>query len=428
MERFDVVIVGAGPAGSAAATALAKMGYEVLLVERGNVPGQKNMFGGRIYSYPLKRLLGEAWKKAPVERFVTREHMVFMDDDSAVSVQYDSPTTPDREAPSFTALRGSFDNWLAEQAEEAGAMLITGIKVDELWRENGHVKGVIAGRDRVQSDLVIAADGAISLMAESAGLRGQLRSGEVSIGVKETIELSEREIEERFNLAEDEGAAFVYAGYATNWIPGGGFLYTNKSTLSLGIVAKAKDVSLRKLEVQDLVEAFKLHPTVQRLVRRGKAIEYSAHLIPDMGIGMMPQTYGNGVLVAGDAGGFLLNNGYTFRGVDLAIASGMAAADAYHAARQTGDFSASSLRGYVERLRDHSVLDDLLTFRKAPDYLKNARLYSDYPRLLCDFMESLYTIDGKPKDRVALAFLKEAARKVSLPGAVVDLVRGALVM
>ncbi len=143
---------------------------------------------------------------------------------------------------------------------------------------------------------------------------------------------------------------------------------------------------------------------------------------------MMPQTYGNGVLVAGDAGGFLLNNGYTFRGVDLAIASGMAAADAYHAARQAGNFSASSLRGYVERLRDHSVLDDLLTFRKAPNYLKNARLYSDYPRLLCDFMETLYTIDGKPKDRVALTFLKEAARKVSIPGAVVDLVRGSLVM
>ncbi len=428
MDSFDVAIVGAGPAGSSAAYSLAKKGYEVLLVERGNMPGQKNMYGGRIYSYPLKRLLGEDWKKAPVERFVTREHLVFLDEDSAVSLEYDAAPTAKKEAPSFTALRGSFDRWLAERAEEAGAMLITGIKVDELWRENGHVRGLISGKDRVESDLVIAADGAISLMAESAGLRRQLRSGEVSIGVKETIELTEKEIEERFNLTEDEGAAYVYSGYATGWVPGGGFLYTNKSTLSLGIVAKARDVSKRRLEVQDLVEGFKLHPTVQRLVRGGKAIEYSAHLIPDMGLGMMPQTYENGVIVAGDAAGFLLNNGYTFRGVDLAIASGMAAADTYHNARQTGNFSSSSLRSYMESLREHSVLDDLLTFRRAPGFLKNPRLYSTYPRLLCDFMERLYAIDGKPKEKIAMALLREATRNTSLAGAAVDLLRGALVM
>jgi electron transfer flavoprotein-quinone oxidoreductase len=428
MERFDVAVVGAGPAGSAAAYTLAKRGHEVLLVERASVPGQKNMFGGRIYSYPLQRLMGDDWRKAPIERFVTRENLVFLDEDSSVSLQYDSPEAADSQAPSFTALRGSFDRWLAKQAEEAGAMLITGIKVDGLWREDGFVKGVVAGRDRVEADLVIAADGALSLMAKSAGLRPEIKPEQVSIGVKETVELSEKVIEERFNLGEEEGAAYVFAGYATGWIPGGGFLYTNRSTLSLGIVAKAEAVSLQRLEIQELMEAFKLHPVIQRLVRGGKVVEYSAHLIPDMGIRMMPRAYGNGVIVAGDAAGFLLNNGYTFRGVDLAIISGIAAAETYEAAREANDFSAAVLRTYEDRLRDYTILEDLVTFRRAPNFLKNPRLYSSYPRLICNLMERIYTIDGRPKDKVACALLKEAAKTVSLRGAITDLVTGAFTM
>lgn len=427
MERFDVAIAGAGPAGSAAAFALARRGYEVLLVERGNVPGQKNMFGGRIYAYPLQRLLGDAWKEAPIERYVTREHLVFLDERSAVSLQYDAPHAAEAPAPSFTALRGAFDRWLAERAEEAGAMLITGIKVDEIWKDHGRVRGIVAGRDRVEADLVIATDGALSRLATKAGLRSELRPGEVSVGVKETVELSEETIQERFNLAEDEGAAYVYAGYATEWLPGGGFLYTNRDTLSLGIVAKARDVSLAQQEVSALMESFKLHPVVQRLVRGGKVIEYSAHVTPDLGLRMMPRAYGDGVLVAGDAAGFLLNNGYTFRGVDLAVASGMAAAETYHQARQEGDFSTRTLRSYLDHLRELAVLDDMETFRGGPEFLKTKRLYDAYPRLLCSLMERIYTVDGQPKERVASALLREA-RSLSLPGALVDLLRGALAM
>ncbi len=143
---------------------------------------------------------------------------------------------------------------------------------------------------------------------------------------------------------------------------------------------------------------------------------------------MIPRVFGSGMLVTGDAAGFLLNNGYTFRGVDLAIASGMAAAEAYALARQAGDFSATTLRGYMAKLREYSVLDDLETFRRVPDYLKNPRLYSAYPKLICGLMERLYTIDGRPKEKVTAALLKEASRNLSLPGALADLIRGALAM
>src|SRR5256886_11590853 len=106
---------------------------------------------------------------------------------------------------------------------------------------------------------------------------------------------------------------------------GGGFLYTNKASVSIGLVVSSEDLSRKKIEVQDLQTKFRMHPAVQRLLRGGKVVEYSAHLVPELGAGMMPQLSSDGVLVVGDAAGFLINNGYTFRGVDLAIASGIAA-------------------------------------------------------------------------------------------------------
>jgi len=133
LEGFEVAVVGAGPAGSAAALTLAREGVQVLLVERGTFPGAKNVFGGRIYSYAIKKLLGDSWKEAPIERFVRKEGLTFMTDDSAFTIEYESK---DPEG-SFTAKRARFDKWLADQAEKAGASLITEARVDDLMIENG---------------------------------------------------------------------------------------------------------------------------------------------------------------------------------------------------------------------------------------------------------------------------------------------------
>src|SRR5215467_1486547 len=143
LEGFEVAVVGAGPAGSAAALTLAREGVQVLLVERGSFPGAKNVFGGRIYSYALKKLFGDSWKDAPIERFVRKEGITFMTSENAFSIEFESkdPTG------SFTAKRSKFDKWMAEQAEKAGASLITDSRVDDLIIENGVVKGIVAGQD-----------------------------------------------------------------------------------------------------------------------------------------------------------------------------------------------------------------------------------------------------------------------------------------
>ena len=426
-ERFDAVVVGAGPAGSAAALSLARKKFSVLLVERGRAPGSKNMFGGRIYAWPLFDLLPEWAKDCPVERLVTQEHLAFLTEDSSLGIAFDSPKLVEGKAASFTALRPKFDAWLAKKAEEAGAMVITGIRVDDLWRENGRVRGVfVAPEDRVAADLVVIAEGATSTLVRKAGLKADVEPREVSVGVKETIELPPETIQDRFGLGENEGAAFVYAGYASLGLRGGGFLYTNKASISLGLVVSSEDLSRKKLEVQDVQTKFRMHPSIQKLVKGGKLVEYSAHLVPELGRRMMPQLVGDGVLVAGDSAGFLINNGYTFRGVDLAMASGMAAAEAAEAARTAGGMTASNLAAYDRFLRERQVLTDLETFSRAPLYLKNERLFDVYPRLLIDLAERLYRVDGAPRQRLMETVLKGAnASGVSKLALLMDLLQGA---
>jgi electron transfer flavoprotein-quinone oxidoreductase len=261
---------------------------------------------------------------------------------------------------------------------------------------------------------------------QKAGLRSDLVPREVSVGVKETIELPAETIQERFGLGEKEGAAFVFAGQASLGLRGGGFLYTNQSTVSLGLVVSSEDLAQKKVEIQDVQTRFRMHPTVQRWLRGGKVVEYSAHLVPELGAGMMPRLWGDGVLVAGDAAGFLINNGYTFRGVDLAIASGIAAGEAAEAARAAGGMRAVHLSAYEKFLRSRNVLTDLERFRRAPLYLKNERLFDVYPRMLMEMAERLYTVDGTGKPRLLDIVLEQASSAdVSKLRLLLDLLQGA---
>jgi electron transfer flavoprotein-quinone oxidoreductase len=413
-ERMDAIVVGAGPAGSAAALTLARAGLEVLLVERGTSVGSKNMTGGRLYTHALQRLIPEYQKSAPLERRVTRELITFLTEQSAVSLDYSSTLLG---ANSYTVLRARFDPWLAEQVENAGAMVAPGVKVDDLLIENGRVVGIRCGEDEMYANVVIIAEGANSLLPRKAGLRtAEMKPNQMGTGVKSTIELPRQVIEDRFHLTGDAGACQLFVGSVTEGLPGGGFLYTNSESVSLGLVLTVESMLHHKVRPADLMENFKQHPAIAPLIEGGKVVEYSAHLVPEGGIAMMPQVTGDGVLVTGDAAGFVLNLGYTVRGMDFAIASGMHAAEAVIEAKAAGDFSKAGLAGYERRLKESFVLKELALYKDAPHFIESTpRMFGTYPALLESILGRLFTVTGTTQPvhfaKVAMAELKG---KVSL--------------
>jgi electron transfer flavoprotein-quinone oxidoreductase len=398
-DKFDAVVVGAGVAGSTAAYLLAKAGLEVVLIERGPYPGSKNLSGGVLYGKLLEDIFPSYWETAPVERCITNNIVTFLTEHSHFNLDFKNQVF-EQQHNAYTVLRARFDRWLADRAEEAGAMLVTGIKVDRVLKESGRVVGVAAGDEEMHADVVIAADGAFSFITQDAGLREKPTAEQTAIGVKELIGLPREVIEDRFHLRGNEGAAYAIVGWATRGVPGGGFLYTNLDSISLGIVAPIADLVKNKVRSGEMMEAFKHHPMIATLIHGGRLLEYGAHIVPEGGLNAMPRLYGDGILVIGDAAGLGINSGFVVRGMDLAIGSAVAAAEAVAGAKERGDFSAQTLSSYQQRLDQSSVMADMRTYARAPRFFQNERLYSDYPELLERIMTRIYTGDGQPKERI----------------------------
>jgi len=402
VEKFDVIVVGAGLAGLAAAYTLAQEGLEVLVLERGDYAGAKNVTGGRLYLNPIRDMFPDLWKKAPLERFIAHEEVAMLSKDRALTMRYSGEELRQEPYQSYSILRAKFDRWLAKQAERKGAMLVTKSRVDDVIMDNDKVVGVRAGGEELHADVVIACDGVMSLVAEKAGLRKPGNPRDFAVGFKEIIELEPSVIEDRFGLNDNEGVARLYMGEVTRGKFGGGFLYTNKESLSLGIVVGIKDLMEGEPQVQapTLLDDFKQRPEVANLVRGGETVEYSAHVIPEGGLKALTKLYGNGILVTGDAAGFSMNIGVTVRGMEYAMASGYYAAQAVIKARETGQYNANQLAVYELLLKDSFVMKDFQNFKDAPTALDNPRFFTVYPEMVTTMMSELYAVDAGPKERI----------------------------
>ncbi|NPV90593.1 MAG: FAD-dependent oxidoreductase [Firmicutes bacterium] len=408
MEKFEVIIVGGGLAGLAAAYTLANEGIEALVIERGDYPGSKNVTGGRIYLNPVRQYFPEGFfEKAPLERPVTSEVFTMMAEDSSTSLRFRCGSWAEPPHQSYTILRGKFDRWLGERAAAAGAMMVTKNRVDDLVWDEGKVAGVTAGGEILGAEVVLACDGALSLVAEKAKLRKPGRPKDYAVGFKEVIELPRQKIEDRFNLAEGEGAAQFFMGSLTGGRFGGGFLYTNQESLSLGMVVGIGDLMEKQpfTEAPRLLEEFKRRPEVAALIQGGELVEYSAHVIPEAGYEGLTRVYGDRLLVAGDAAGFALNLGVTVRGMEFALASGVIAARAVKQAFEKKDFSVGSLSKYGQLLKESFVLKDMETFRAAPEVLDNPRFFNHYPQLMGKILQDLLTIGDGPKEKLSSTVL-----------------------
>jgi electron transfer flavoprotein-quinone oxidoreductase len=408
MERVDVAIVGAGLAGLSCAYTLAQAGIDVLVVERGDYPGGKNVTGGRLYINPVRQYMTEIWDEAPFERHVTKERLTMLSNESSITMELRSNDFAKKPYHSYTLIRPVFDRWLAEKATAVGAVIVPTYKVEGLLSEGEKVSGIKAEGEDIAASVVVAADGALSFIAEQAGLRSRHDPHHYAVGVKETIEFPRKTIEDRFNLHGDEGCAQLYFGSLTKGLTGGGFLYTNRASISLGVVVGIGALMDRAEQVESvqLMESFKQLPEISSIIEGGETVEYSAHAIPEGGIGSIPKLYSNGILVIGDAAGFALNMGIIVRGMDFAIASGVLAAEAIKFAKKTGDFSAQSLAAYETLLNRSFVMKDLRTFKNVWSVLDNPRLFTKYPEAVSSLMTDLMSIGSKPKTKLSSTAIK----------------------
>ncbi len=403
-EKVDVVIVGAGLAGLGAAYHLASAGLEVLVVERGDYPGSKNVTGGRLYLNPVRPYFPDLFDEehvgeVPFEGRVIKERLTMAAKEASTTVEFQSSRLDELPMHSVTLLRGVFDRWLGDVVGARGAMIVPGYKVDDLVWQEGKVAGILSGGDEVLADVVLAADGALSFIAERAGLRKRLEPKHFALGIKELIELTPEQVQDRFALKAGQSASHLFFGSLTQGMLGGGFLYTNRESISLGIVI-GMGAMLDKddtFQAHELMDAFKARPEIQPLIAGGRVVEYSAHAIPESSVSAMPRLVCDGLLVAGDAAGLGLNMGITVRGMDFALASGAMAAQAILGAKADGDFSARSLARYEASLKNSFVLSDHRTFAAMPSFLENPRLYSLYPEWIAELLGRIFWIGEGPK-------------------------------
>lgn len=398
MDKLDVVIVGAGLSGLACAYRLAEKNMQVVVVERGDFPGAKNVTGGRLYMNPIKDMVGDMFEGAPFERKIVRERWSFLGDGNSLNMDLTGDNFR-RQNHSFSLLRATFDRWLAEKLMEKGIFVIPKYRVDDLLWEGGTVAGVKAGQEELWARVVVASDGVLSFMGEKAGLRQKMTPRNYALGIKEVIELPEQTISDRFNVEPGEGVAHLFLGDVTKGLFGGGFLYTNRASVSLGVVVgiKALMESGESFEAHTVMDRFKERYEVKTFIRDGRLSEYAAHVIPEGGLGAMGKLCGNGILLTGDAAGFALNMGVTVRGMEFAIASGIMAAETILKAKEGDDFSEQSLARYEARLKETFVLQDMQTCRNMPDFLDNDAWFDFYPKCLPDLLEKIMWFEGGPK-------------------------------
>jgi len=397
-QKFDVAIVGAGLAGTAAAYLLAKAGLNVVCIERGDEPGTKNVMGGILYRQPTEKIIPGWWRDAPIERPIVEERIWLLTQDSMVQAGFRSNRYAEEPYNAFSVLRVKFDKWFADKAQAAGALLITNTVVEDVIREGNQIVGVRTGREggEVYANVVIAADGVNSLLSKKAGLHGELAPNHVALVTKEIINMSREKIEDRFLLGPNEGATIELFGDSTMGMLGYGFIYTNRDSLSIGVGGLLSDLIKKKVNPNDLMERFKAHAMLKKLLEGGESKEYMAHLIPEGGATAMPPVYTDGMLVVGDAAG--MSNAIYREGSNLALVSAKLAVQTVLEAHEHGDFSARTLGHYKALLDDSFIMKDLSLYSRTTRFFQSKPEFLEkYPELIVDAIHEMLSVDSIPK-------------------------------
>ncbi|MFB6108322.1 MAG: FAD-dependent monooxygenase [Haloplanus sp.] len=366
-EHFEAVVVGAGPGGAAAAATLARNGVETLVLERGVDAGSKNVSGGLIYAeesapYTVDDCFPDFRAEAS-ERPVTDYYIHNVAGETVKTFDLTDLHEHDT-AWCDSVLRRRMDSWMAdrvhEMTRETGGGLLTEVRVNGLLREEGEIVGVTCDElDPIRADLVVAADGVNSELARDAGLMDWEEPEEWFQGVKAVVDVDPDVVNERFGIDDDEGVAHLFSGDLFEGVRGGGFLYTNEDSLSIGTVFHLDSLVAEQAEPHELLDALLTHPLLSEwlgddYVER----EYSAKLVPDSKKVALREPHAGRLVVVGDAAGQMQAQGPIIKGMNHAVSAGALAAEAYVEAKSRGEPDAAGER-YAEKLRDEGVMKKL---------------------------------------------------------------------
>ena len=423
-DKLEVIIIGAGLAGLACACALAKAGVNVVVLERGKYAGAKNVMGGILFTTILEKLIPEFLKEAPLERFVEQRKFSLLCRDTELAFSFKTGKYNDPpHNHSFTVLRAKFDSWFASKAEKLGAMILPNVVVDGLIWQGKKCVGV---NSRLQdgdlyADVIVLAEGANSVIAEKERLKPFPGQENMAVAAKEVISLPPEVIEERFQLSNSKGnddipggAAVECFGDAVQGMFGNAFIYTNRDSLSVGIGCTLKELAEKNINPHDALEYFKNHPCVCNLLRNGKIVEYCVHMIPEGGYGSLSKLVFDGLLLIGDCAG-LVNTSFFHEGSNLAMASGMYAAEAIIEARKKGNFGRKILSSYEKKLRNSFVIEDLKKFRRFPVLAEKCpELVREYPEVLAEITTRYFEIGEKPKQIIEREIIRMWRKKLGI--------------
>ena len=383
MDKVSCIVVGAGPAGAACAHALARKGIEVALLERGREPGEKNVASFVMITPVLEYLIPDFRDRAPLERNIIRFETVTIGKNDVKVFQDQSYNYID-DPFCYSAFRGPFDAWFAQEAVNAGANLITGVTVTDLIHDQGRVVGVRVGDEELYADVVVGADGYNSIVAEKSGLITERDPEKCYLGVKEVLDLPPDVINQRFQLRDGEGCTKECYYYPMGDTNGGFTMYTNTDSISLAIFGPGGVIKEGKLKLHEELDRLKKHPYMDSLIEGAGLREYQAHII-SIGEPPNPKTlYEDGVLLCGEAGTLMDAAGV---GAPTGMLSGMMAAETIETAIRKNDFSANVLKNYVDYLDSTALLRTMFASSRISSFI-----YSRGEEKLPEYREAIAEI------------------------------------